>query len=171
MDDKALSFAKEPFSKKENDDDISVMCGLSHSASLRKNLARQKPQSTSPDTATLQTVAWMTNRDNVVRRMSLSLPGRWFRVPSSECERALIFGHSQVKYMHQYLKSEDIITLSYSGFTTVDLCEEESIFEIVPSCKVVVIVAGANDIGHSSPAEIVSDFQQLCEKVRSANPR
>ncbi|KAH3772073.1 hypothetical protein DPMN_099455 [Dreissena polymorpha] len=49
---------------------------------------------------------------------------------------ALIFGHSQVKYMHQYLKSEDIITLSYSGFTTVDLCEEESIFEIVPSCKV-----------------------------------
>ncbi|KAH3720633.1 hypothetical protein DPMN_063535 [Dreissena polymorpha] len=47
-----------------------------------------------------------------------------------------IFGHSQVKYMHQYLKSEDIITLSYFGFTTVDLCEEESIFEIVPSCKV-----------------------------------
>ncbi|KAH3831832.1 hypothetical protein DPMN_105104 [Dreissena polymorpha] len=49
---------------------------------------------------------------------------------------ALIFGHSQVMNMHQYLKSEDIITFSFSGFTTVDLCEEESVFEIVPSCKV-----------------------------------
>lgn len=49
---------------------------------------------------------------------------------------ALVFGHSQVKYLHEYVDSDKIVTLCFSGYTIPDLMDLDSVFEIVASMSV-----------------------------------
>ena len=45
---------------------------------------------------------------------------------------ALILGHSQVKYMHEYLVSDKIWTLCYPGFRINQFVDMEIVAEMVP---------------------------------------
>ena len=49
---------------------------------------------------------------------------------------ALILGHSQVKYMHEYLVSDKIWTLCYPGFRINQFVDMEIVAEMVPSFPV-----------------------------------
>lgn len=46
---------------------------------------------------------------------------------------ALILGHSQVKYMHEYLESDNIWTLCYPGFRVNEFVNLEIVADMVPS--------------------------------------
>ena len=52
---------------------------------------------------------------------------------------ALILGHSQVKYMHQYLVSDKIVTLCYPGYQIRDFLDIKLVAELVPSFPVSII--------------------------------
>ena len=64
---------------------------------------------------------------------------------------ALILGHSQVKYMHQYLVSDKIVTLcypmdvmqvyipGYPGYQIRDFLDIKLVAELVPSFPVSII--------------------------------
>lgn len=56
---------------------------------------------------------------------------------------ALVFGHSQVKYLHEYIDSEDIVTLCYPGYKVKDFLDLDIVFQVVPSVSVSVFY---NDI-------------------------
>ena len=49
---------------------------------------------------------------------------------------ALILGHSQVKYMHEYLVSDKIVTLCYPGYQICDFLDMKVVREMVPSFSV-----------------------------------
>ena len=49
---------------------------------------------------------------------------------------ALILGHIQVKYMHEYLKSGKIVTLCYPGFQIHEFTDMKIVTEMVPSFPV-----------------------------------
>ena len=49
---------------------------------------------------------------------------------------ALILGHSQVKYMHEYLQSDKIVTLCYPGFQIHEFMDMKIVTEMVPSFPV-----------------------------------
>ena len=52
---------------------------------------------------------------------------------------ALILGHSQVKYMHEYLVSDKIVTLCYPGYQIRDFLDIDLVAEMVPSFPVSTI--------------------------------
>ena len=45
---------------------------------------------------------------------------------------ALILGHSQVKYMHEYSVSYSIVTMCYPGFRIIDFIDWKIVSELVP---------------------------------------
>ena len=49
---------------------------------------------------------------------------------------ALILGYSQVKYMHEYLQSDKIVTLYYPGFQIHEFMDMKIVTEMVPSFPV-----------------------------------
>ena len=49
---------------------------------------------------------------------------------------ALILGHNQVKYMHEHLVSDKIVTLCYPGYQICDFPNMKMVREMVPSFSV-----------------------------------
>jgi hypothetical protein len=45
---------------------------------------------------------------------------------------SLVIGHSQTKYLSDYLNVEDYSVLSYPGYRTSQFLEEDVIFEVSP---------------------------------------
>ena len=49
---------------------------------------------------------------------------------------ALILGHSQVRYIHEYLVSDKIVTLCYPDYQICDFLDMKVVREMVPSFSV-----------------------------------
>ena len=49
---------------------------------------------------------------------------------------ALIVGHSQVKYLHEYLTDDRVFTLSFSGYKVLDIFNECSVFDAIRDVSV-----------------------------------
>ena len=49
---------------------------------------------------------------------------------------SLIVGHSQVKYLHQYIESDSVFTLCYPGYTILDIVRECAVFDAVEDVSV-----------------------------------
>ncbi|XP_053406440.1 uncharacterized protein LOC128559236 [Mercenaria mercenaria] len=81
-----------------------------------------------------------------------------------------VVGHSQTKYLSQYLSTDSYTVFSYPGYRTCDILKKDIIYEVVPFFSVVVVVVGANDIGSRSPQQIVSDIRLLCEHFHLRSP-
>ena len=49
---------------------------------------------------------------------------------------ALIVGHSQVKYLHQYISDNRVLTMCFPGYKILDLIRESVIFDAVQDVMV-----------------------------------
>ena len=52
---------------------------------------------------------------------------------------ALIVGHSQVKYLHEYITDNRVFTMCFPGYTILDLNRESAVFDAVQDVTVSTI--------------------------------
>jgi hypothetical protein len=52
---------------------------------------------------------------------------------------AAIIGHSQVKYIHNYLNSDNIFTLCYPGITIEGLTNKDEVFDLITDVSVSLV--------------------------------
>ena len=83
--------------------------------------------------------------------------------------RALIAGHSQVKYFEKYLELTNVDVVSFSGFRVEQMWGV--IGPNVTKYNIVCLHIGANNLWNDDPPLILSKYQELVYNIIRVNPR